>query len=279
MSISTSVYIPRMSVDHTEEFIRHIMEFYRIGQVSHVDFTPINKKPGFGENVNQVVKSAFVHFWEPWFCSDKLYHFQDDTDFGNSAFWHTIASGKPYKLHVSQTEYWLFLKNNKPVQRTMMNIHQVVENGRHLEGLIELQSKTIQEQAEKIKTLERKVEGIQEVVYQLVGGLYCHQSQQGIRILHQRVLGGIIAPHIGPPLEDTHKWGFQPTTRQGDDCERRIERLEKIIEDNEQQDNELLLRKQTRVRDDSNRITALEERLNILESDLDTYDILRYSHR
>lgn len=155
MSISTSVYIPRMSVDYTEEFIRHIMEFYKIGQVSHVDFTPINKKPGFGENVDQVVKSAFVHFWEHWFCTDKLYQFQDS---GNSGFWQTIASGKPYKLHVSQTEYWIFLKNKNPVQRTMMNIHQVVENGRHLEGLIEAQAKTIHEQAERIEALEKKLQ-------------------------------------------------------------------------------------------------------------------------
>lgn len=34
MSIYCSIYISRMSVDHTEEFIRHIMKFYRIGQVS-----------------------------------------------------------------------------------------------------------------------------------------------------------------------------------------------------------------------------------------------------
>ena len=158
MSISTSVYIPRMSVDHTEQFIIHIMKFYRIGEVSHVDFTPINKKPGFDENVDQVVKSAFVHFWDPQFCTDKLYHFQDDNDFKNYTFWQTIESGKSYKLHVSETEYWLCLKNKNPIQRTMMNIHQVVENGRHLEGLIEAQAKILEEQAKKIEELERKLE-------------------------------------------------------------------------------------------------------------------------
>lgn len=230
-----------MSVDHTEESIAYYMTENRIGSVIYVDFTPINKKPGFGENVDQVVKSAFVHFSDPWFCSDKKYHFQfenieKNTDgfasissasFMRCKFWEDIANGKSYKLQISSNEYWICLKNNNPVQRTMMNIHQLAENGRHLEGLIELQTKTIQEQAEKIKTLERKVEEVQEVLYQLFGGLYCQQSQQGIRILHQRVLGGIFAPHIGPLLEDTHKWGFQPTTRQGDDCERRIEEARK----------------------------------------------------
>lgn len=158
MSISTSVYIPRMDVDHSERFIRYIMKFYRIGEVGQVDFTPINKKPGFGENVDQVVKSAFVHFSDPWFCTDNLYHFQDDNYFGNYAFWQTIASGKPYKLQVSETEYWLFLKNKNPIQRTMMNIHQVVENGRHLEGLIEAQAKILEDQAKKIAELEKKLQ-------------------------------------------------------------------------------------------------------------------------
>lgn len=59
-----------------------------------------------------------------------------------------------------------------------------------------------------------------------------------------------------------------------------LRRLEKIIEDNEQQDNELLLRKQTKLSCDSQRIDKLEERIDILLSDLDTYDILslRYSN-
>ena len=38
----------------------------------------------------------------------------------------------------------------------MMNIHQVVENGRHLEGLVEAQAKAIEEQAKKIAELEDK---------------------------------------------------------------------------------------------------------------------------
>lgn len=279
MSISCSIYIPRMSIEHTEESVAYYMAQHRIGDVMYVDFTPINKRPGFGENVDQVVKSAFVHFSDPWFCSDKSYHFQCRTFMGNNDFWELIASGQSYKLQISSNEYWICLRNNNPVQRTMMNIHQVVENGRHLEELIEVQAKTIQEQADKIKALERKLERTHEVLYQLIGGLYCPQSQQCSRILHQRLLGGITAPHIGPALEDTHKWGCQPTTRQGDDCERRIERLEKIIYDNEYQDNELLLRKQSKNSHDSQRIDRLEQRLDTLESDLDTYDILRYSHR
>lgn len=284
-----------MSIDHTEESVAYYMSQYGIGHVIYVDFTPINKRPGFGENVDQVVKSAFVHFSDPYLGSDNMYHFQDTsslrisvlpntvTFWNSTALWNCISSGKSYRLKISQNEYWICLRNNKPVQRTMMNIHQVVENGRHLEGLIEAQAKTIQEQTDKIKELERKLEGTHEVLYQLIGGLYCPQSQQGIQILHQRVLKGITNPQTAPLPEDTHKWGFKPTTRQGDDCERRIDRLEKFItdseqQDNEQQDNELILRKQSKLSYDSQRIDRLEERLDILLSDLDTYNILSYSN-
>ena len=143
-----------MSVDHTEKSIILYMLINKIGNVSHVDFTPINKKPGFGENVDQVVKSAFVHFFNPLFCR-------------NSNFWETIATGQPYKLQVNPTEYWICLKNKNPIQRTMMNIHQVVENGRHLEGLIEVQ-------AMKIEELERKLEGTNN----LIGDLFHHIKQK-----------------------------------------------------------------------------------------------------
>jgi hypothetical protein len=156
MSIYSSIYIPRMSIDHNEESIAYYISQFQIGTVSHIDFTPINKQPGFSENVDQVAKSAFIHFSNPRFCFDKLYLCQDGTDLGCSKFWKTIASGEPYKLQVSRNEYWLCLKNKNPIQRTMMNIHQVVENGRYLEELIEEQSKKIQEQAKKIAELEDK---------------------------------------------------------------------------------------------------------------------------
>jgi hypothetical protein len=216
MSIYSSIYIPRMSIGHNEESIKYYMEHYRIGIVSHIDFTPINKKPGFGENVDEVVKSAFIHFSEPWFCSDNLYYFQSRTYMGNNKFWETIASGQPYKLQVSDNEYWLCLKNKNPVQRTMMNIHQVVENGRHLEGLIEAQ-------ANKIEQLEIKLDGIVQVVNQLISGLFHYNEQKEIIRIQTDML---FCRKLGEYHNDTSKWGFHPTTRQGDECEKRISELE-----------------------------------------------------
>ena len=223
MSIYSSIYIPRVDSEHTEESITYYMAQHSIGTVSHIDFTPINKKPGFKENVNEVVKSAFVHFSDPWFCSDKLYYFQSRTYMGNNKFWETIASGQSYKLQVSDNEYWLCLKNKSPVQRTMMNIHQVVENGRHLEGLIEAQEKTIQEQADRIEALERKLEGTHKVVYQLLGGLFNQLDQCGILNHHADIL---MCKEDVTSFKDISKWGSWPTTRQGDVCEKRILNLE-----------------------------------------------------
>lgn len=213
MSIYSSIYIPRMSVEFNEDSIKKIISYYNIGTISHIDFTQVNKKPGFKENVDQCVKSAFIHFSDPWFCSELLYHN------GNYDFWDTIAAGNPYQLRVSKTEYWLCLKNRNPIQRTLMNIHQVVENGRHLEKLIEQQS-------DKIKELEGKLQGLHEVIERLVIGLYCNKNQRGILKMNLDILNG---RECTINFQDTSKWCILPTTRQGDECEKKIEELEKLI--------------------------------------------------
>jgi len=206
MTSITSIYIPRVSVRHNETTIREIMYQCEIGEVSYIDFTPINKKPGFVEIYDQQYMSAFVHFFRPWSRS--------------CDFWNTIADDKPYKLQVTSREYWLCLKNKNPVQRTMMNIHQVVENGRHLEKLIE-------DQAKKIKELDDKLERTNVVVYQLLWGLFCCKEQKDILQRHIDILQGK-EPIV--QLQDTSKWTTSPTTRQGDECERRLKTLEENLQ-------------------------------------------------
>jgi len=212
----TSIYVPRMSALHDEESVKQIMTRFHIGTVSRVDFTPINKKPGFGENVDNVVKSAFIHFSETFFSSNDLWNYKV---LGGDDFWDTIDDDKPYKLQVSKKEYWICLRNKNPVQRTMMNIHQVVENGRHLEKIIEEQSK-------KIEHLERKLDATNNVVYQLLGGLFNKSEQHNILQYHLDVLDCFPTNNF---INDKSKWNICPTTRQGDDCEKRIESLEKLM--------------------------------------------------
>jgi hypothetical protein len=215
-----------MSTLHTVASIKNIMSSYRIGTVERVDFTPINKKPGFGENVDEVVMSAFVHFSDPLLGGDNCYNYMSDSYLGNNDFWDDIACNQPYRLQISRDEYWICLNNKKPVQYTMMNIHQVVENSRHLENLVEKQNEEIKNLRESIETQENKFEGLHQVVYQLIGGLYNQSTQSGVIDVH---LNNIGLP--GASNTNTSKWGIWPTTRQGDECERRLRELEHDIRD------------------------------------------------
>jgi len=223
MTSYTSIYIPRMSTLHTVESIKNIMSSYRIGTVERVDFTPINKKPGFGENVDEIVMSAFVHFSDPLLGYDNCYNYMSDSYLGNNDFWDDMTCNQPYKLQISRNEYWICLKNKNPVQYTMMNIHQVVENSRHLEKLVE-------EQNNKIQKLEEKIDNMDSVIKQLIGGLFCQSTQQGVLDNHLRVLDGEGFSQEELP-ENTHNWSHWPTTRQGDDCEKRISELEVYMRD------------------------------------------------
>ena len=224
MNVNASLYIPRMSTRWTETKIRELMADGYIGTVAYVDFTPINKKPGFGENVDSVVKSAFVHFSEPVLRSDGNYYFDSRVcDFCKS-FWSEIQRGEPINLQVSPKEYWICLKNKNPIQRTLMNIHQVVENGRHVENLVTTQAQEIKNLKETIDRQEKAIDGLQQVVYQLIGGLYCQRNQSDMIKLHVDVLFG------REPSDKPIKGNIWPTTRQGVENEARIEKLEHFIQ-------------------------------------------------
>jgi hypothetical protein len=224
MNVNASIYIPRMSTHWTETTIRQVMEACYIGTVAYVDFTPINKKPGFGENVDNVVMSAFVHFSEPVLRSDGHYYFESRVCDATKAFWTAIQRGEPYKMNVGIKEYWICLKNKNPIQRTMMNIHQVVENGRYVENLVTTQDEEIKNLKQTIERQEKAIDGLQQVVYQLIGGLYCQRNQSDMINLHLDVLYG------REPSDKPVKSSIWPTTRQGDENRERIEKLEHFIE-------------------------------------------------
>ena len=228
-TINVSIYVPRMNSYWSKDMINDIMVKNGIGSVAFVDFTPIGKKSGFKENPITDKKAAFIHF--------QGYYYGE---MNNTQFWKDIQEGKSHKLQISSIEYWICLKNKNPIQRTCMNIHQVVENGRYLENLV-------QEQATKIEVLEKKLDNIQEVVYQLLGGLYCQSNQSDILRFRIAMLHG---EQPNNDICDNGKWGIWPTTRQGDECERRIEALENLLFrnlDNEDQDTHLLNRKYNRI--------------------------------
>ena len=226
MNSAVSIYIPRMSVLWTENDIKQIMSYYRIGDVSNVDFTPINKKPGFAEDYESELMSAFIHFDEPYLSPDGKYNCKSGELL--MEFWTTIADGKVYKLQVNRDEYWICLKNKNPVKRTFMNIHQVVENGRHLESLVTAQAEEIKNLKETIEGLSKKLEGMHQVVYQLIGGLYCQRTQEGILNEHLQTIG-LRTNYTTILADDTHPSRQWPTTRQGDENRERIEQLEEKL--------------------------------------------------
>ena len=226
---NASIYIPRMSTKWTEAGVKNFMGELRIGTVSRVDFTPINKKPGFYENMNEDFMSAFVHFSDPYIYNDH-YVFRFEMYMGNQSFWNEIENNRPYKLYtpIGVGEYWICLKNKNPIQRTLMNIHQVVENGRHLENLVTAEAEEIKNLKETVEFLSNKLEGVHQVVYQFVGGLYCQSTQSDMIDIHFKDLG--FSRYKNATVEqDTHPSGIWPTTRQGDENRKRIEKLEEII--------------------------------------------------
>jgi hypothetical protein len=49
-------------------------------------------------------------------------------------------------------EYWVLLKNKSPVQESKLNIHQVVENARILQGVVDAQAEEIKALREQWKS-------------------------------------------------------------------------------------------------------------------------------
>jgi len=231
-----------MSSSVCEYLVRE--EFERVmGRVSRIDFTSINKKPGFCENVDDVFKSAFVHF-------DSLYD-----NLKTTGLLMNFKNDMSYRFHPTVIqEYWILLKAKNPIQGTLMNNAQIVENCRYLE-------KKVQDQDETIKKLEEKLEGVHQVVYQLVGGLFNHSTQARILDEHLNIMFPNARYHCDKEVEDSSKWTHWPTTHQGEECERRIEALEQQIQsmtsfdpesvynfiaDDEEHDSQLIERKMDR---------------------------------
>ena len=240
--MNSSIYIPRMQTRRTVEEVTAAFQNNNYGIVSRVDITAINKRPGFGEDVDMVVKSAFVHF-------SKLY------EEGQCAiYWASQGHVCKFLPFENSSEYWLILPAKNPIPDTMMNTAQIVENCRLLE-------KKVEEQDAKIKKLEEKLEGVHGAVYCLISGLF-NQRLQGTTIdgyLEQLFPNEY--KRQNEPDKEVSKWDMWPTTRQGDCNEARLERLEEIVlghgelsyssEDDEQEDNALFERKRVVINDES----------------------------
>jgi hypothetical protein len=93
-----------------------------------------------------------------------------------------------------------------------MNNPQIVENCRFLER--------------KVTELSDQLEGARNVIYQLIGGLFNQETQSGIIDMHNDSL----FPECEQKFKYDMKESIWPTTRQGDELERRVADLEKKLE-------------------------------------------------
>lgn len=207
LDIDKSVYIPKVHFSVDENFMYN--KLIQFGQIYRIDFIPVYKKYGFQEDLTSNIKSAFVHFSN--IREDFEYRIRTE---GRITFYTDIGA-----------EYWIILESKNRIQPTMMNNAQIVDNCRYLENIITEQEKKIQE-------LENKLDALRNVVRQLIGGMFNQVTQNGIIQEH---LYNLFSEDTNQAPNFTYnsqnKWLSWPTTRQGDENERRIEALEKVISD------------------------------------------------
>lgn len=202
LDMAKSIYIPKVHFSVNETFIYN--KLVQFGYISRIDFVPVYKKAGFQEDMSSNVKSAFVHFS----TIREDFEFRIRTE-GRVTFYTDIGK-----------EYWIILEAKNPIQPTMMNNAQIVENCRYLETIIGEQEKQIQK-------LEDKLEDIETVVRQIIGGIYNHETQSGAIDNHMDTIFNVVKD--GYSYANTSKWNSWPTTRQGDENEKRIKLLEKVV--------------------------------------------------
>ncbi len=208
-----SFYIPRIPININKKTLNKIFE--NVGLISRVDFTPINKKPGFKENIEGEYRSVFIHF-QKFYTDDELL-----VKLLVNNILETLEKGHSYKFYSNYVDgFLLLLKNKNPFNDTWMNKHQIVENCRLLEDKIEKQEETIKE-------LENKLNGVHKVTTELIGGLFNQWEQQKTIYSHMGSLGfKSTTNQKNKNSESNGIWDIWPTTRQGDANEAKINILE-----------------------------------------------------
>ena len=132
---SFSFFVPRMLTEYDETRVKGILaNVICVGIVSRVDFVPIEGEPRF--------QKAFIHM-EQIYNTPATSHIMSEVFEGNRGV-------RVYPGMFHQNEYWVLLKNKSPVQETKLNIHQVVENTRILQSVVEAQAKEIKAMREQL---------------------------------------------------------------------------------------------------------------------------------
>ncbi len=83
------------------------------------------------------------------------------------------------------------------------------------------------QQKKKIRELEKNLNNVTDVLSQLLSGLFCHKTQRGALDAHLSILQNIY--DVDTKYDVTSKYGYSPTTEQGEANEKRIDVLEKLV--------------------------------------------------
>jgi len=168
---SSCLYIPRISfaskgIELAEKIVQHEFITAGIGNVSRVDFAPLGKKPGFLSNSHETRNELLMAF---------VYVSYYDTEIARNVLATIQQPSVAYRLMLSSAniysydKYWLLLPAITTIPRTVMNIHQVVENSSYLERLIMEQSATIAALTEKVGILEKQIVTACDIVHAFSG--------------------------------------------------------------------------------------------------------------
>jgi exonuclease VII large subunit len=79
---------------------------------------------------------------------------------------------------------------------------------------------------ERIDKVEKDLTNAKEVIYQIIGGIFNSKTQQNNRDLHTEIL---YSTDMNIDLEQLKRENMWPTTRQGDENQERIQRIEEKL--------------------------------------------------
>ena len=133
---TSSFFVPRMLAEYDETRVKGIFTNLCIGTVSRVDFVPIEGEPRF--------QKAFVHVEQFYNTPSTDHIIREVLEYEGN------GNVRVYPGTFNRNEYWILLRNKTPVQETKLNIHQVVENARILQGVVEGQAAEIKALREQL---------------------------------------------------------------------------------------------------------------------------------
>jgi len=248
-----------------------------------------------GDNDDNFV-SAFVHFTE-WYTSSKFLDRKRNHFVNVRNILLNLQNGKKFKYYcqiLPERGYWVLQQNKSPIRSTLMNTHQIVANAllleEHVHNTIEprlqrqekMQQYITEETRATIDYLEDHIASIKKenidlkkhaewleehlastrmTVSQLIGGLFCQKTQRGMIDTHLEILypERECTTHY---KEDTDTGSEWPTTRQGDELEKKFALLEARIKEQESRFQE----QESRFQEQESRFQEQESRFQEQES-------------